>query len=63
MLKNNKFAWPLRGKVTSTFGPNSGGLYNDGINISAKKGSPGKKATEDGVVAYVGDELRGIWYI
>ena len=42
----------------SKFGPKPGGLYNDGINIKAK-GGDNVKATEDGVVAYVGNELRG----
>lgn len=56
--KNNRFSWPVKGVVVSKFGPKAGGLYNDGINIKANGGSQ-VKATEDGVVAYVGDELRG----
>jgi len=56
--KNNKFSWPVEGKVISRFGPKEGNLYNDGINISASKGAP-FRATEDGVVAYVGNELKG----
>lgn len=56
--KNNRFAWPIKGKVISKFGAKPGGLYNDGINIKAKNGDVVKSA-EDGVVAYVGDELRG----
>ena len=28
-------AWPVRGRVISRYGPNPGGLYNDGINIAA----------------------------
>ncbi len=56
--KFNKFSWPLRGTVISKFGPKSGGLYNDGINIKAKEGAE-VKASEDGVVAYVGNELKG----
>lgn len=56
--KNNQFSWPVRGIVVSKFGPKTGGLYNDGINIKANSGSQ-VKATEDGIVAYVGDELRG----
>lgn len=56
--KNNHFAWPIKGKVISKFGAKPGGLYNDGINIKAKNGDVVKSA-EDGVVAYVGDELRG----
>lgn len=57
-IKNNKFSWPVEGKIISRFGPKSGNLYNDGINISASQGTP-FKATEDGVVAYVGNELKG----
>ena len=56
--KLNKFSWPIKGPVVSKFGPKSGGLYNDGINIVAKEGSNVKSA-EDGVVAYVGNELKG----
>lgn len=56
--KNNKFAWPIKGAIISKFGPKKGGLYNDGLNIRAKEGSP-VKASEDGLVAYVGNELKG----
>jgi LysM repeat protein len=56
--KFNHFSWPVRGTIVSKFGPKSGGLYNDGINIKAKEGSD-VKASEDGVVAYVGNELKG----
>lgn len=54
----NHFSWPLKGEVVSKFGPKTGGLYNDGINIKAKEGEA-VKASEDGVVAYVGNELKG----
>ena len=53
-----KFSWPVRGPVLSSFGPKDNGLHNDGINISAPAGTP-VFAAEDGVVAYVGDELDG----
>ncbi len=56
--KNNKFIWPVKGKVISSFGQKPGGLYNDGINIKADE-STAVKAVEDGLVAYVGNELRG----
>ncbi len=52
------FAWPVRGKIISSFGSKSLGLHNDGINIAAPRGSP-VRATESGVVAYAGNELRG----
>lgn len=54
----NHFSWPVRGTVISKFGPKSGGLYNDGINIAAKEGDV-VKASEDGTIAYVGNELKG----
>ncbi len=57
-IKNAGFAWPLKGKVISSFGPKKGGMYNDGINIAAKKGSA-VKSSQNGTVAYVGDELKG----
>lgn len=56
--KFNKFSWPIKGQVISKFGPKSGGLYNDGIKIKAAEGTE-VKAAEDGVVAYVGNELKG----
>ncbi len=56
--KSGKFSWPIKGKIISKFGPKSGGLYNDGVNILAKEGSD-VKAAQDGVVAYVGNELKG----
>lgn len=52
------FAWPVSGKVLSEFGPKEGGLYNDGINISAPKGST-VRAAANGTVVYAGNELRG----
>lgn len=50
------FIWPVRGQVISSYGPKDGGLYNDGINIAAPRGTPVKSAA-DGTVAYVGDKL------
>lgn len=52
------FSWPVRGTVVSKFGPKKGGLYNDGINIKVREGEI-VKASENGVVAYVGNELKG----
>lgn len=56
--KTLSFAWPVKGNIVSSFGNKANGLYNDGVNIGASKGTK-FKATEDGVVAYVGNELRG----
>ena len=53
-----RFAWPARGQVVSGFGPKPGGIHNDGINIRVAQGSP-VLAADAGVVAYVGNQLRG----
>ncbi|WP_037459696.1 LysM peptidoglycan-binding domain-containing M23 family metallopeptidase [Skermanella stibiiresistens] len=55
---SGQFQWPVRGTILSEFGPKPGGLHNDGLNISAAKGSS-VVAAENGVVAYAGNELRG----
>jgi len=52
------FAWPTRGQLLSAFGGKPGGLRNDGINIAAPEGTA-VRAAEAGIVAYVGNELRG----
>lgn len=53
------FSWPVSGgSIISRFGPKKGGLYNDGINISAKDGTS-VKAAQSGQVVYAGNELRG----
>lgn len=52
------FVWPVKGRILNGFGPGPGGTYNDGINIAVPAGTP-ILAAEDGVVAYVGNELRG----
>ena len=56
---SSKFSWPVRGKILSDFGAKNGGLYNDGINISAAFDST-VVAAENGVVAYAGNEVRGM---
>ncbi|MBK18862.1 MAG: peptidase M23 [Rhodospirillaceae bacterium] len=53
-----KFLWPVKGRVIVGFGPRKGGFHNDGINISARAGTP-IRAAENGVVAYVGNQLQG----
>ena len=52
------FRWPARGRVIAGFGPKPTGQQNDGINISVPEGTP-VKASDDGVVAYSGNELKG----
>ncbi len=54
----SKFIWPVKGKVILGYGPKKSGLHNDGINIKAPRGST-VVAADNGVVAYVGNELRG----
>ncbi len=56
---SSKFSWPVRGKILSGYGAKSNGLFNDGINISAKSGTV-VKASENGVVAYAGNEVKGM---
>lgn len=53
------FSWPLRGRILSDYGAKPNGLFNDGINIAAAKGSA-VKAAENGVVAYAGNEVKGM---
>lgn len=52
------FAWPVKGKVISSFGPQPGGLRNDGLNIAASRGEK-VVAADNGVVAYAGSDLKG----
>ena len=56
---SSKFSWPVRGRVISEYGAKSNGLFNDGINISAKQGTA-VAAAENGVVAYAGNEVKGM---
>ena len=57
---SSKFSWPVRGKILSQYGPKkTAGLVNDGINIAAPLGT-WVKAAENGVVAYAGNEVKGM---
>ena len=56
---SSKFSWPVRGKILSSYGAKNNGLFNDGINISASLGTS-VKAAENGVVAYAGNEVKGM---
>ncbi len=51
------FGWPVKGNVISVYGPKEGGLYNEGLNIAAPRGST-VKASAAGTVVYVGNDLR-----
>jgi murein DD-endopeptidase MepM/ murein hydrolase activator NlpD len=53
------FLWPVKGDLLVEFGPQAAkGQNNDGINIAAAAGTP-VHAAENGVVAYVGNGLKG----
>ncbi len=52
------FSRPVQGPIVSTYGPKSGGLYNEGVNIAAPKGAP-VRAAQSGTVVYVGDAVDG----
>lgn len=52
------FRWPARGRVISGYGSKISGQSNDGVNIAVPEGTD-IKASDDGVVAYSGSELKG----
>ena len=56
---SSKFSWPVRGKILSQYGAKNNGLFNDGINIAAAQGT-NVRAAENGVVAYAGNEVKGM---
>jgi murein DD-endopeptidase MepM/ murein hydrolase activator NlpD len=58
-LASKRFMWPVGGKVISEFGVKTGGKRNDGINIQATLGTR-VSAAENGIVAYAGNELKGL---
>ena len=53
-----KLRWPVKGRVVSSFGPQSDGTQNDGVNVAVPLGTD-VLAAESGVVAYAGSEVRG----
>lgn len=55
---SSKFLKPVSGKIVSGYGPKKGGTHNDGINIAAPRGTK-VAAAENGVIVYVGSELKG----
>ncbi|MBM3468332.1 MAG: M23 family metallopeptidase [Alphaproteobacteria bacterium] len=56
---SSSYTWPAQGKVIRNFNPSGKGKnQNDGINISAPKGTK-VVAVNNGVVAHAGNQLRG----
>lgn len=53
----NNFRWPVRGRLLAKFGRMPDGSHNDGIKVAVPRGTQ-VRATEDGVVAYAGSELK-----
>ena len=53
---NQRFVWPLKGKIIRTYGLQDGGFFNEGINILAPLGTR-INAVADGDVAYAGNDL------
>ncbi|HJU19147.1 MAG TPA: M23 family metallopeptidase, partial [Stellaceae bacterium] len=56
--EHGDFLWPVRGRIVEGFGAGPDGTRNEGVNIAAPRDAP-VKAADAGVVAYVGNELRG----
>lgn len=56
--QGKKFDRPVSGKIIEKFGTTKSGAHNDGINISAKAGTP-ILAADKGTVAYAGNDLKG----
>ena len=52
------FRWPVRGRVISKYGSKPNGTRNEGINIAVPE-SADVRASDAGVVAYSGNELKG----
>lgn len=56
-LNNSKFIWPVDGKILKRYTKSKKPEPHEGISISAKQGTP-IKATNDGEIVYVGDDLK-----
>lgn len=55
---NGRFLKPVNGQLLSRYGTKPDGLYNEGVNIAAPRGTP-VRAAENGVVVYVGNGVEG----
>ncbi|MCX5696099.1 MAG: peptidoglycan DD-metalloendopeptidase family protein [Candidatus Omnitrophica bacterium] len=56
---NDDFIWPLRGRVTGTFGQNINNMLNKGINI-APYGSVDVLASRSGRIVFVDKDFAGL---
>jgi murein DD-endopeptidase MepM/ murein hydrolase activator NlpD len=56
--KYNKFIWPVKGRILSSYGLKAHGLYNDGINILSKVGMK-VRSSDHGVVVHAARILKG----
>ena len=54
----SRFLRPVNGEVLSKYGAKTGGLYNEGINIAAARGTA-VRAADNGRVVYVGNAVEG----
>ncbi len=57
-LGASRFVWPLQGQIVMSFGLDSEGRRNDGINIAAPVGAP-IRSVADGEIVYRGSDLDG----
>ncbi|MBN8827332.1 MAG: M23 family metallopeptidase [Sphingobacteriia bacterium] len=53
---NEKFVWPVKGKVINGFGNQPDGTKNDGVIVAAPHGTA-IKAIDNGLVVYAGDDI------
>jgi murein DD-endopeptidase MepM/ murein hydrolase activator NlpD len=58
LASGGQFLWPVEGRIVAGFGPQAKGQQNDGIKIAVPVGTP-VRATQNGVVAYAGDAVKG----
>jgi murein DD-endopeptidase MepM/ murein hydrolase activator NlpD len=54
----SSFIWPVQGNIIASFGPLSGRLRNDGVDIGVPEGTA-IHAADDGVVVYAGEDAKG----
>ena len=54
-----RFIWPVRGRLLSGFGPQDGGLVNDGINIAVRTGED-VRAAASGKVIFASDRFNAL---